>query len=97
MSNLVFEPKWNASINQVEAGEEIRGGVDGTANIATKQLAENIFYLKDNMYSLVGYIPPDLTDDVQEIIQSKNQIRHKIYENKLSVTLCCAPGRCKIL
>ena len=70
MSNLVFEPKWNASINQVEAGEEIRGGVDGTANIATKQLAENIFYLKDNIFSLVGYIPPDLSEDVAEIVQS---------------------------
>ena len=70
MSNLVFEPKWNASINQVEAGEEIRGGKDGTANIATKQLAENIFYLKDNIYSLVGYIPPDLSEDMADIVQN---------------------------
>jgi hypothetical protein len=47
MSNLVLNPKWNSSINQVENGELISGGPDGNANLATKQLAENIWFLKD--------------------------------------------------
>ena len=47
MSNLVLTPKWNTSINQVENGELISGGPDGNANLATKQLAENIWFLKD--------------------------------------------------
>ena len=47
MSNIVLNPKWNTSINQVENGELISGGPDGNANLATKQLAENLWYLKD--------------------------------------------------
>ena len=49
MSNLVLNPKWNTSINQVENGELISGGADGNANLATKQLAENIWFLKDKV------------------------------------------------
>lgn len=49
MSNLVLNPKWNTSINQVENGELISGGPDGNANLATKQLAENVWFLKDSV------------------------------------------------
>ena len=49
MSNLVLNPKWNTSINQVENGELISGGPDGNANLATKQLAENVWFLKDSI------------------------------------------------
>ena len=47
MSNIVLNPKWNSNINQVENGELISGGPDGNANLATKQLAENLWFLKD--------------------------------------------------
>lgn len=46
MSSLTINPKWNTEINQVENGEPITGGVLGNANLATRQLGENIFYLK---------------------------------------------------
>lgn len=49
MSNLTFTPKWNDKINQVEKGEFITGGSDGNANLATRQLAENIFFLRDQI------------------------------------------------
>ena len=49
MSNIVFTPKWNSTINQVENGELISGGPDGNANLATKQLAENVWFLKDKV------------------------------------------------
>lgn len=46
MSNLTITPTWHDSINQVETNEAITGGASGNANLATKQLAENIFWLK---------------------------------------------------
>ena len=46
MSSLTINPKWNSEINQVENGEPITGGVLGNANLASRQLGENIFYLK---------------------------------------------------
>jgi hypothetical protein len=46
MSSLTINPKWNSEINQVENGEPISGGTLGNANLATRQLGENIFYLK---------------------------------------------------
>lgn len=47
MTNLTLNPQWHAAINQVENGEFITGGPSGNANRATKQLAENLFWLKD--------------------------------------------------
>ena len=52
MSNIVFTPKWNSSINQVEVYEPITGGANGNANLASKQLAENVFYLKDEITTI---------------------------------------------
>ena len=52
MSNIVFTPKWNSAINQVEAYEPITGGANGNANLATKQLAENVFYLKNEITTI---------------------------------------------
>jgi hypothetical protein len=52
MSNIVFTPKWNSSINQVEVYEPITGGANGNANLAPKQLAENVFYLKNEISTL---------------------------------------------
>lgn len=49
MSNLSIVPKWNEQINQVEKGEYITGGADGNANLATRQLAENVFWLKNQV------------------------------------------------
>ena len=51
MSNITIPtpPQWNENINQVETTESILGGADGNANLATKQLAENILWLKLNM------------------------------------------------
>jgi hypothetical protein len=46
MSSLTINPKWNTEINQVENGEPITGGALGNANLASRQLGENIFYLK---------------------------------------------------
>ena len=46
MSSLTINPKWNSEINQVENGEPITGGVLGNANLASRQLGENVFYLK---------------------------------------------------
>ena len=54
MSNIVFTPKWNLSINQVEVYEPITGGPNGNANLATRQLAENIWYLKNIIDSKTG-------------------------------------------
>lgn len=46
MSNLSLTPQWHNAINQVETTEKILGGASGNANLASKQLAENIFWLK---------------------------------------------------
>lgn len=47
MADLTITPKWNTAINMVENGQVISGGVNGNANIATRQLGENIFFLFD--------------------------------------------------
>ena len=49
MSSLQFVPKWNININQLENGEPISAGEEGLINIAPKQLAENIWWLKDKV------------------------------------------------
>lgn len=47
MTALVLRDNtWNPYIDQIEIGEEISGGEFGVANQATRQLAENVFYLK---------------------------------------------------
>lgn len=52
MSNLTINPQWHDAINQVETDEFITGGADGNANLATRQLAENLFWLKDFVMKL---------------------------------------------
>lgn len=52
MSNLTINPQWHDAINQVETDEFITGGADGNANLATRQLAENLFWLKDYVMGL---------------------------------------------
>lgn len=50
MSNLTLvTDQWHDNINQVEKTEPILGGSSGNANLATKQLAENILWLRENM------------------------------------------------
>ena len=49
MSNLSLTAQWHDDINQVETTEKILGGASGNANLATKQLAENILWLKEFM------------------------------------------------
>lgn len=46
MSNLAIKPQWHDEINQVETNEVIMGGANGNANLATKQLAESLLWLK---------------------------------------------------
>ena len=46
MSNLTLTAQWHDTINQVETSEPITGGADGNANLATKQLAESLLWLK---------------------------------------------------
>ncbi len=50
MSNLTLVAnQWHDNINQVEKTEPILGGSSGNANLAVKQLAENILWLRENM------------------------------------------------
>ena len=54
MSSLSITPQWNDEINQVEPGELISAGPNGNANLAPRQLAENIWYLKNIIDSKTG-------------------------------------------
>lgn len=54
MSSLSITSQWNDEINQVEPGELISAGPNGNANLATRQLAENIWYLKNIIDSKTG-------------------------------------------
>lgn len=49
MTDLTIVPKWNAAINRLERNELATGGADGNMNIAPRQLAENVFWLKDDI------------------------------------------------
>jgi hypothetical protein len=81
MSNLVLNPKWNSSINQVENGELISGGPDGNANLATKQLAENIWFLKDK-------VDNDLATKADKAdVYTKIQIDNKFLEIDSKISL----------
>lgn len=46
MTDLTIVPTWNAAINRLERNEFAAGGADGNMNIAPRQLAENVFWLK---------------------------------------------------
>ena len=52
MSTLALIPQWHDAINQVETTEKILGGASGNANLASKQLAENIFWLKQALENI---------------------------------------------
>lgn len=52
MGNLTITPQWHDTINQVETDEFITGGADGNANLATRQLAEGLFWLKNYVMGL---------------------------------------------
>ena len=83
MSNLNIKPKWNPVINQVEMGEEISGGPNGNANIATRQLAENIFWLRDSMYEVMQKVdyelsPADKAAIIGDIEPKLNELRHEV-------------------
>ena len=54
MSSLSITPQWNDEINQVEPGELISAGPNGNANLAARQLAENIWYLRDDLNSKIN-------------------------------------------
>ena len=49
MSELTLIPQWHDTINQVETNEPILGGGGGNANQATKELAENILWLRQQI------------------------------------------------
>lgn len=46
MSNLPESPVWHEAINQIELDDDMTGGVDGNANLATRQLADRTQWLK---------------------------------------------------
>lgn len=54
MSNLVTVAQWHDTINKVDVTEPILGGDGGNANLATRQLAENILWLKQRMASQIN-------------------------------------------
>ena len=60
MSNLNITPQWHENINQVEVTEPIVGGDGGNANLATRQLAENILWLKQQIGSVEAYKVGDI-------------------------------------
>lgn len=56
MTDLTIVPKWNAAINRLETNEFATGGADGNLNIAPRQLAENVFWLKADVDTKLGGI-----------------------------------------
>ena len=61
MSNLtLITGQWHDNINQVEKAEPILGGDGGNANLATRQLAENILWLKQQIGSVEAYKVGDI-------------------------------------
>lgn len=54
MSNLVTVAQWHDTINKVDVTEPILGGDGGNANLATRQLAENILWLKQRMANQIN-------------------------------------------
>ena len=61
MSNLtLITGQWHDNINQVEKVEPILGGASGNANLATRQLAENILWLKQQIGSVEAYKVGDI-------------------------------------
>lgn len=54
MSNLVTVAQWHDTINKVDVTEPIVGGDGGNANLATRQLAENILWLKQQMANQIN-------------------------------------------
>ena len=69
MSNLSITSQWNDEINQVEPGELISAGPNGNANSATRQLAENIWYLKNIIDSKTGVAIQNATNTDDLIIK----------------------------
>ena len=49
MTDLTIVPEWNESINRIEKNEYATGGADGNINLAPRQLAENVFWLKSDI------------------------------------------------
>ena len=60
MSNLNLTAQWHDNINQVDVTEPIVGGDGGNANLATRQLAENILWLKQQIGSVEAYKVGDI-------------------------------------
>lgn len=56
MSNLNLTAQWHNNINQVDVTEPIVGGDGGNANLATRQLAENLLFLKSKIEAFTGAI-----------------------------------------
>ncbi len=51
---LNANPTWHENINQVETTDAILGGPTGNANLATKQLAENMLWLRTQMENVTS-------------------------------------------
>ncbi|MDO4427150.1 MAG: hypothetical protein Q4B88_03380 [Moraxella sp.] len=58
MSHLSLVPRWHDHINQVEPQEPITGGEHGNANLATRQLGENVLFLKQRLDGLPPPVSP---------------------------------------
>lgn len=62
MSNLTLTAQWHDTINQVETSEPIIGGAEGNANLATKQLAESLLWLKSDTQQKIDNLPEPSPD-----------------------------------
>lgn len=77
MPNLIIDLKWNPVINEIAFGELARGGPDGNINAATRQLAENIFWLKDDVATKQGEIVRSVTAEADRSTQKYSEIDAK--------------------
>ncbi len=68
MPNLNETPTWESGIHQWEEDEPITGGVDGTDNIPTRQLANRTLYLKGKVDSIepITLQNASAVNDIQE-------------------------------
>ena len=77
MPNLIISPKWNLVINEIAFGELAKGGPDGNINAATKQLAENVFWLKADAEVKQGEIASSVTAEADRSTQKYAEIDAK--------------------
>ena len=85
MTDLTIVPKWNATINRLERNEFATGGADGNMNIAPRQLAENVFWLKADIDSKLTAINNDVSSKANTVdVNTKNGLQDTAISSKAS-------------